>query len=124
MPIYRWGCRACGREEEGFRIVDERRNAPKCHGETMQIVICPAFVNDDIPPYVSPASGKVISSRSARRDDLRRTNSRPWEGFDQERKEASRQRAYADQKFDRVLDEGARTVYHQLPPRKRRVLEE
>lgn len=123
MPIYRWGC-ACGHEEEGFRTVEKRRDSPVHCGEPMELVICPAFVNADIPPYVSPVTGKVIGSRSDRRDDLRRTQSRPWEGFEAEKREAQRQRAYADEKFDRKLEEGVRQVYQQLPPRKRRALEE
>lgn len=123
MPIYRWSCGKCGREEEGFRTVDERRNAPKCHGKTMQIVICPSFVNADIPPYVSPTTGLVIGSRSARRDDLRRSRARPWEGLEAETKEAARKRAYNEEKFDRKLEQGVREVFHQLPPRKRRALE-
>lgn len=124
MPIYRWRCDNCGREDEGFRSIAERREAPECCGEVMQIVICPAFVNADIAPYVSPTTGRVVSSRSDRRDDLRRSRSRPWEGLDQERKEAERKRQYVDEKLDRKLDDGIRQIYHQLPPRKRRALEE
>jgi hypothetical protein len=37
------------------------------------------FVRPEIPAYVSPASGKVISSRHQRKEDLARTGHMEWE---------------------------------------------
>lgn len=80
-------------------------------------------VHGDIPEYTSPVSGLVIRGRRARRDDLARTNSRPWEGKAAEMKEAARQRAYAEQKADAKLEEATRRAYHSLNPDQRRILE-
>lgn len=77
----------------------------------------------DTPDYVSPVSGLVVSGRKQRREDLRRTGSRPWEGMEQERKEAERRLRYADERSDRRLEDGLRRQYHQLPPERRRILE-
>lgn len=80
------------------------------------------FVIPDLPDYQSPVSGLVVSGRRQRRNDLARTNSRPWEGMAAERKEAARRKAYADQKSDACLEVAARRAFHQLSPDKRRVL--
>lgn len=77
----------------------------------------------DLPGYQSPVTGLWVEGRKQRREDLKRTNSRPWEGREQEQKEAARQRAYADQAHDRRIEEAVRKTYHQLPPEKRRILE-
>lgn len=123
MPTYLYECRECGTQAEEFRQVDQRNDAPECHGKPMYIVLCPTFVQADLPGYVSPASGKWIEGRSARRDDFARTNTRPWEGIDCERKEANKRRAEADAKLDRTLDAGIRKTISELPPSKRKALE-
>lgn len=76
----------------------------------------------DIPEYVSPVTGKPVSGRKQRREDLRRSNSRPWEGMEQEQKEAARQREYVERSLDRGLEESARRALHQMDPAKRRQL--
>lgn len=81
------------------------------------------YVIPDTPDYVSPVSGLVVSGRKQRRNDLARTNSRPWEGLAQEKAEAHRRVAYQEQKFDAGLDRALRQAYHSLPPEKRRILE-
>lgn len=82
------------------------------------------MVVPDIPDYVSPVTGKLVSGRRQRRDDLARTGSRPWEGLQQERKEAVRRSAHDEQRRDAKLDESARKAYHQrLTPQQRREIE-
>lgn len=81
------------------------------------------FVQPDLPGYQSPVTGLWVEGRKARREDLKRTGSRPWEGREQEQKEADRRRAYAEQASERRLDESARRAYYQLDPSKRRILE-
>lgn len=124
MPVYRYGCKQCEHEEDGYRSIDERHDSPICCGERMYIVICPAmgFVQGDVC-YDSPITGQPITSHAARREDLKRTRSRPYEGLEQEKKEAERKRAYADQKHDAKLEDATRRAYHQLSPDKRRILE-
>jgi hypothetical protein len=81
------------------------------------------FVMPDTPGYVSPVTGLWVEGRKARRDDLARSGSRPWEGIEQERKEANRHKAYAEQANDKFLDRAVRETYYQLSPEKRRRLE-
>lgn len=81
------------------------------------------MVVGDLPGYVSPVTGLWIEGRKARREDLKRTNSRPYEGFSQERKEAERRVAYEEQKRDTRLHDAASRAFYQLSPSKRRILE-
>lgn len=79
----------------------------------------------DIPPwdaYESPASGKMITSRKERREDMARTNSRPWEGMAVEKQEAARQKQYQEQRSDAKLHEAVSRAYYQMDPKKRREL--
>lgn len=125
MPVYQAECAACGKQRDYFSTVKHRNRAvPRCCGKRMaRVIVTAAYVSGDIPAYVSPTTGRVIGSRSARRDDLRRSSARPWEGIEQEQKEASRQRAYQDAKFDKSLTETAHKVWHEMPPAKRAVLD-
>jgi hypothetical protein len=81
------------------------------------------YVMGDLPDYESPVDGRIVHGRKGRREDLKRTGSRPWEGMDTEAKEAARARAYDEAKADARLDAAARRAYHQLPPDMRRRLE-
>ena len=84
----------------------------------------PGLIADIAPwdAYVSPASGKPITSRKERREDMLRTESRPWEGFEAERKEADRWKAEQERKQDAKLHEAASRAFYQLDPKKRRTL--
>lgn len=123
MPVYSYGCGKCGREEDAFRSIEARHDGPACCGAKMRIEIRPAYAQPDLPGYVSPVTGEWVDGRRARREDLKRTGSRPWEGMEAEKAEAARRRKESEAKFDRKLDEGIRRAYHQLPPEKRRILE-
>lgn len=76
----------------------------------------------DLPGYKSPVTGLWVDGRVARREDLKRTGSRPWEGLQQEKQEAARHEAYADQKLDASLTKSASEAFYQLPPSKREIL--
>lgn len=60
-----------------------------------------------MPSYQSPITGKWIDTPSQRRDDLKRSGSRPWEGMEQEKKEAQRKRAEADKEMDTLAEKMA-----------------
>lgn len=76
----------------------------------------------DTPGYQSPVTGLWVEGKVARREDLKRTGSRPWEGLAQEKKEAARQENYAEQKLDASLTRTASEAFYQLPPAKRDIL--
>lgn len=80
------------------------------------------MVFGDTPGYQSPVTGLWVEGRVARREDLKRTGSRPWEGVEAERKESARQKAYSDAKLDESLTKTASEAFYQLPPAKQAVL--
>ena len=87
-----------------------------------RIISAPAVVAD-LPGYESPTTGRWIEGRAARRDDLKRSGARPYEGFAVEKREADKRRAEREAKSDAKLEKVIRETYHQLPPDKRRALE-
>jgi len=71
---------------------------------------------------VSPASGKYITSKKARLDDMARTGCRPYEGFSSETKEARKRVKEQETKSDAKLHDAVSRAYHALPPSKKKVL--
>lgn len=80
------------------------------------------MVIPDLPGYQSPVTGLWVEGRRQRREDLRRTGSRPWEGFDSEVRESRRQQAYVEARCEAKLEVAVRRAYHELPPDKRKIL--
>lgn len=126
MPIYEAECERCGKYETYFATVDQRNELVPSHcGQRMTRVItslCLGYVQPDIA-YESPTTGRIITNHRMRRDDLKRSRARPWEGFEQEVKEAKRKRQYIEQKREAKLEEAARRAWHQLSPEKRALLD-
>lgn len=80
------------------------------------------LVYGDLPSYQSPIDGRWIDGRAARREDLARNNCRPWEGMEQERKEAARRQSYEHERQDRRLEQAVEKSLMQLSERSRRAL--
>lgn len=76
----------------------------------------------DLPGYQSEATGLWVEGRRARREDLKVSGCRPWDGMESEKKEAARQRQYAEQRLDASLTRAASEAFYQLPPSKRSIL--
>jgi len=70
-----------------------------------QAPAAPLVIQDTIAPYESPASGRMIESRSARRQDFKRTKSRPYEGLEVENREAQKHRAGIETKFEQQVSD-------------------
>lgn len=81
------------------------------------------FIQGDLPAYQSPVDGRPVEGRVQRREDLKRTGSRPWEGKQAEIKEAQRQIQYQERHLESRLHETAMRSFYELPPSKRRILE-
>lgn len=80
-----------------------------------------AAVMGDLPGYESPASGKWIEGRRARREDFKRTGTRPWEGMEAELKEADRRKAREEAQQEQLVDRMARTMWRDMPERYRKI---
>lgn len=75
---------------------------------------------DDLPEYESPVTGQVVAGRKQRREDLKRTGSRPYEGREQEVKQAQRVQAENERRLDTLADKMARKGWAQVSPSVRR----
>jgi hypothetical protein len=78
------------------------------------------FVWDDLPAYESPIDGKPVDGRRQRRNDLARSGCRPYEGREQEVKEANKVKAEQDRQLDRLADKMAHEAWAQAPERVRK----
>lgn len=80
------------------------------------------MVIGDLPAYQSPIDGKPVEGRAQRREDLKRSGCRPWEGMAAEKKEAARQQEYQRQHLESRLHDTAMRTFYELSPEKRRIL--
>jgi hypothetical protein len=78
-------------------------------------------VMPDLPGYESPIDGRWIEGRKARREDLRRSGSRPWEGLEQEKKAAQKVQDENSRQLDQLAERMAHRAWDQAPERIRRV---
>lgn len=109
MPLYAIKCKDCSAEEQIFRKIAERDSLPPCYvcgGDVERLIQAPAVV-PDIPHYVSPATGRLITSRAERREDLKASGSIAWEpGIE---KDIARNRVHQQEKafepISRAVDE-------------------
>lgn len=74
MPLYAIKCPACAREGEVFRSLAAYNDLPTCVcGAAMERKVSAPMLSVAFEPYISPASGNLISSRNEQREDLTRT---------------------------------------------------
>lgn len=76
----------------------------------------------DIAPwdaYESPATGKIITSKTERMEDMKVSGCRDWEGMESEKKESARQGLYIEEKQDAELDKTVRQAWANLSPAKK-----
>lgn len=76
---------------------------------------------DDLPPYDSPIDGRMVDGRRQRREDLKRSHCRPYEGREQEAKEAAKVQQGNEQALDRLAEKIAHRAWAEAPERVRKV---
>jgi hypothetical protein len=87
-----------------------------------QTVRLAPMIAPDLPGYLSPVSEKWVEGRAARREDLKRTGCRPYEGRDQEQKEIERKSKHEEAKADVARFDAVAKTFYALPEQKRRAL--
>lgn len=88
--------------------------------DSVQSAMAPA-VFGDLPGYQSPVTGLWVEGRRARREDLKRTGCRPYEGFEQEKKEADKVQRENERRLDQLAEKMAHRAWADAPERVRRV---
>lgn len=69
----------------------------------------------DLPGYESPVTGKWVEGRRARREDLKRSGCRPYEGRDQELKESRKVEIEREKKLDQLAERIAHRAWAEAP---------
>ena len=72
--MYDIGCQACDKTYTVFLRLADYNNIPRCScgGTPFRRILAPA-IQAGFTPYRSPATGKIIESPNAQREDLRRS---------------------------------------------------
>lgn len=113
MPLYSVLCTLCGLRGQVFRRVEERddRLVCDCGGPQQRLIDAP-YLRPEIEPYLSPATGKVISSRAQRKEDLAQAGAIEWEPGLKEAIAARRAEKFEEtlQQVDALVDNVARDV--------------
>lgn len=121
--LYEARCNVCGRVQEYCQPAKDYLNTPFCCGQkTEKVILTAPYGVVDIPAYQSPVTGRWINSRRERTEDLKRADCRPWEGLEQEQKEAARRAAYDEQKQDKAIEKTVVDAWQTLSPEKQAVL--
>lgn len=79
------------------------------------------FIQPDLPGYESPTTGLWVEGRKARREDLLRSGCRPYEGREQEQKEANKVQAARERGLDQLAEKMAHRAWAEAPERVRKV---
>ena len=123
MPTYESACLKCGAYHTYIARMKDAFETPVCCGvkTDKRIFTAPHGIMDYQPwdAYESPASGKMITSKAQRTEDFKTTNTRPWEGMEVEKQEATRIKGYESAQEDKALDVTARQVWANLSPAKK-----
>jgi putative FmdB family regulatory protein len=106
VPLYSFTCQECRRKEDAYRSIDERDNAPECHGPMRRVLTAPmAFVRQDVR-YESPLDGRHITNYQQHLNELARGDCVQYEpGIKQDQDRKQRERDDALEKFvDQTVD--------------------
>jgi hypothetical protein len=123
MPLYEARCTVCKKNHDYYQTVANCQDTPICCGvKTEKVIFNPPMGYVHNIHYTSPIDGRPITTTQARRDDLARNNCRPWEGMEQEKKEAERRAQYEEQKQDAKLEKTINETLAHMPSQKKAVL--
>lgn len=80
MPLYSYKCEKCGTEQDAIRKIADLEDSPLCCGQkTKQVIVAPMINSNFLgstknPGYESPMSGKYITTKKQRNDEMKEFN--------------------------------------------------
>lgn len=123
MPAYEAVCLKCGKLHDYIRPVAQYLDTPECCGaKTDKRILSKPMARMDMQPwdaYESPATGRVVTSYAERREDMKVSGCRDWDGMDSEKSNAARQKQYQETEEDKKLDGVVRQAWANLSPAKK-----
>lgn len=120
MPIYEFLCTKGHKFDRFLKLSDyEQPQICKCGEQSIKQLSTPAFSIDatNFTAYQSPASGKWITSKKERRDDMKETGCVDYEPslkVEQEKRYASE-----DAALDKKIEEHVESEIYNMPTKKR-----
>ena len=125
MPLYTYSC-SNGHQFDRFLKLADYKKPQTCEcGLEASRKIMPTMVNCDMQPwdrYISPASGKAITSYKERREDMAATGCVDYEPS--MRKHVTQHMETEDAKLEKAMDETVEGEIEKMPARKREKLAE
>lgn len=122
MPLYSYMC-ASGHPFDRYLKLAQSGEPQRCEcGAPAQKLVSAPFVRGDLPDYVSPVTGELVSGRKARREDLVRHGCVEYEPS--LRAEHERRRAQEESRLDHAIEETVEAQLHGMPARKRELLDQ
>ena len=76
----------------------------------------------DIPGYESPVSGKWVEGRRARREDLKRTGCRPYEGRESEQRAAQQHWKDLEKRQEQSIEKAVHQAWSEASSQTRKIL--
>jgi len=121
MPIYEYKCKNGHKFDAFLKVSDySKEQHCDCCGEIGVKQLSLPMVHVDIPAYQSPSSGKWITSRTERREDLKRTNCVEYEPSMVQ--EVEKKRKVEDRELDKKIDEHVETTISKMSTREQEQL--
>jgi hypothetical protein len=122
--IYEAVCMSCGKYHTYIRKAVDYLDTPvcECGTKTEKRLLSAPMTRMDIQPwdaFESPATGKMITSYAQRREDMKASGCRDYEGRESEERNAARQKQYQEDASDQKLDSAVRTAWAELSPAKK-----
>lgn len=126
MPIYEAICMKCNTRHEYIKPSAQCYDTPECCGtKTDKRIFTSPLAQFDIAPwesFISPATGKTITSKAERRDDMKASGCRDWEGMATEKQIAANRKKEETDKAEAILDFAVRKSWSDLAPDKKQAI--
>ena len=120
MPIYAHKCQKGHKFDIFLKLADlDDIQTCECGSEAHRVISAPYF-QVDIPAYHSPSTGKWITSRTERREDLKASNCVEYEPSMVE--ETQRRQKREDELLEKTVDEHVEKTIYEMSSDKREKL--
>lgn len=117
-PVYEHECANGHKFDRYLKLVElDDKQTCKCGADARRLISAPLGLHVDFPAYQSPASGKWITSRTQRREDLKATNCVEYEPSMKE--EMEKRHAREDAELEKKVDEHVEKTIYEMTPRQR-----
>jgi putative FmdB family regulatory protein len=117
MPLYSYKCQNGHKFDRFLKLADyDKSQTCECGADSIKQLSAPMF-QVDFPAYQSPTSGKWITSRTQRNEDLKQSGCVEYEPS--MKQEMERKHAAEDAALDKAVDEHVEKTIYEMPVQQR-----